>query len=147
MESGGVACYRIYRTADGRFVTLGGEDERFWANFCNAVDKSEWVSRIHDQVPQIDLIKEVQNMFNNQPLEFWNRLLDDVDCCFETVLTTSEVSRHPQVAARQLVSEGDEPNSFFQVAYPAWVNGAPPKSRPPPRYVCMDDILKAWNLE
>jgi crotonobetainyl-CoA:carnitine CoA-transferase CaiB-like acyl-CoA transferase len=147
MESGGVACYRIYRTADERFITLGGEDERFWANFCHTVEKPEWILRIHDPVPQLDLIAEVQNMFNSQPLVHWKMLLDDIDCCFETVLTTSEIVQHPQVVARQLVSQGEEPDSFIQVAYPSWVNGAPPTSRPPPRYVSINDVLEEWNQE
>ncbi len=147
VDSGGAASYRIYRTADDRFIALGIEGERFWMRFCNAVDRPEWVSRLHEPVPQTALIEQVQSLFSSQSLVFWCELLDDVDCCFEVVLNADEIMEHPQVIARQLVTKDSESDCFAQISFPAWINGAPPTSRPPPQYMSSDAVLKAWKRD
>ena len=38
------AVHRVYETADGRFVTLGALESKFWSNFCEAVGRPEWIS-------------------------------------------------------------------------------------------------------
>ncbi len=35
--NGGTARYHVYRTADGKFITLGAVEQKFWAAFCRAV--------------------------------------------------------------------------------------------------------------
>ena len=37
------ACYRVYRAADGKPVALAAIEAKFWANFCRAVDKPQWI--------------------------------------------------------------------------------------------------------
>ena len=59
MLNGGAAYYRIYRTRDGKFVTLGAIEPAFWRNFCEAVGRPEWVPRHADPLPQTALIAEV----------------------------------------------------------------------------------------
>src|SRR5258706_15539066 len=39
--SGGSPRYRIYRTADDRFVATAALEDRFWANFCDAIGMRE----------------------------------------------------------------------------------------------------------
>ena len=35
--TGGVACYRIYETADGRHLTVAALEPKFWRNLCALV--------------------------------------------------------------------------------------------------------------
>ena len=43
--NGGTAFYNIYRTKDGRFMTLGAVEEKFWWAFCDTVGRLEWRDR------------------------------------------------------------------------------------------------------
>lgn len=103
--NGGVACYNIYRCADGSFVSLGALEKHFWSNFCHAVDQENWINRQQESMPQKQLTRELSLLFASQPLSHWNQLLTTVDCCYEPVLDASELSLHPQVKARELLDE------------------------------------------
>ena len=145
VESGAMADYGVYRTADGRFISLGAQEAHFWENFCNAVNRPEWIERQQDPTPQCDLIAEVAALFAGQPLSHWRRVLDDVDCCFEPVLEHAELADHPQVVARQMVRREEWPDALMQTSFPAWIDGEPPPSSKPPRYASGFEIAEKWK--
>ena len=118
-ETGGNAVYRVYKTADERFITLGAEEPKFWHNFCEAVGRPDWISRVHEPVPQEALIAEVSALFEAQTLSHWRDLLEDCDCCFEAVWESHELAQHPQMVARQMISAEQWTDSMTQVLYPA----------------------------
>lgn len=145
--NGGAAYYQIYGTADGRFVTLGAIEEKFWANFCTAVERPDWIPRQRDPLPQSDLIAEVRALFGGHTRAQWDALLSSVDCCYHAVLTYAEVPDHPQVRARGLVWRRDGAAPVTEVLLPAFVDGAPPADRPPLREVDVATALAAWGAE
>ena len=104
MLNGGAACYNIYRCADGSFVSLGALEAHFWERFCIAVERSEWIERHDDTLPQRSLITELNRLFSSQPIKFWNQLLGRLDCCYEPVLLISELEQHPQIQARGMLN-------------------------------------------
>ena len=142
--NGGAACYRIYETADGRFVALGALEAKFWADFCQAVGREDWIARQNDPLPQGDLIREVSDLFASEPLAHWDGLLADVDCCFQTVLEPGEVPAHPQVTARGLLHESGD-KSRVEVLFPAMLDGAPPQPRTPLQDVEAAEVIEAWQ--
>lgn len=139
--NGGAAGYQIYETADGRFVTLGALETHFWKNFCEANDRPDWAQRQFDPLPQTALIAEVADMFKAQPLEYWNTVLGDVDCCYYAVLSYAEAADDPHARARGLIS--NDGNST-QVLFPAYVDGEPPKSRATVSEVDLKTAVKRW---
>lgn len=100
MLNGGAAYYNIYRTRDGRFVTLGAIEPKFWANFCTSVGRTDWIARQNEAMPQTALIEAVAALFGTRAAAQWEDLLGPVDCCFAVVLDADEVAVHPQIAAR-----------------------------------------------
>jgi len=144
-DTGGRADYRTYRTSDGRFVSLGAEEPKFWENFCNAVERPEWIAQHRAPVPQTSLLAQVSALFETQPLSHWRVLLEDCDCCFEAVWELHELAEHPQLAARQLISPEQWTDSMTQVLYPAWTNGAPPDRRPEAVYSKASVVLADWQ--
>ena len=106
--NGGAACYQIYRTRDGRFISLGAIEPKFWANFCGALGRPNWVARQGEELPQTALIDEVAAAIRQQELSHWQELLDPVDCCFHTVAEIAEVADHPQVSARGMLARDPE---------------------------------------
>jgi len=144
-ETGGRAWYRIYRTADDRFVTLGILEEKFWANFCKAVGHPDWIPRQWEALPQEALVAEVEALFASRPLAHWEALLSDVDCCYQAILEFAEVAEDPQVAARSILARESWPDPLLQVLYPAWIDDAPPKSRPRHRDADAGAVVEAWT--
>lgn len=36
---GQLACYNVYETRDGRYMSIGGVEAHLWANFCNVIGR------------------------------------------------------------------------------------------------------------
>ena len=113
--TGGAACYNIYQTLDDRHVTLGALEEKFWANFCQALGKADWISRQYETYPQQALIDEVRSLIKNDTLANWRKRFEQVDCCFEPIPLPSEIFDHPQTAARGLTRN-------YSMAYPGKID-------------------------
>ena len=143
--NGGAACYNIYRTKDGRFLSIGNIESKFWVNFCNAIGQPDWISRQWEKFPQKALIAEVRALFASKPLAHWEALFTDVDHCFEPIRELAELPDHPQVAARKFLQRSDEPDARVEVLFPAWVNGAPPGPRAPVCFGEIDEIVANWT--
>lgn len=144
--NGGTAYYRIYRTNDNRFVTLGAIEPKFWANFCVAVERPDWVDRQAEPAPQSDLIAEVERLFAAQPLRYWEEKLGKVECCFQGVLKVAELPGHPHIQARKLMTVHQEGGRQVQEAlFPAWIDGHPPAVRKPWREAGFEEALGSWQ--
>jgi alpha-methylacyl-CoA racemase len=125
--NGGAACYRVYRTADDRQVSLGALEPKFWRAFCTAADRPDWERRHRDPLPQTQLIEEVAAMFRALTLPQCEERFGSADCCFAPVLDLAEALESPHVRARGLVhrpSAGE-----LQALFPAVVDGELPLPR------------------
>jgi crotonobetainyl-CoA:carnitine CoA-transferase CaiB-like acyl-CoA transferase len=101
--TGGAACYGIYRTADGRFLSVGGLEPKFWLAF-NAVlgrvaDPSELVAPASEQA---QIREQLQRILLTKSLAEWLPLFAAVDACVEPLLELDELASHPQYVAREL---------------------------------------------
>ncbi len=140
--NGGCACYQIYRTADDRFVSVSPLEPKFWANFCNAVGRPEWIPRQYEPLPQTALIAEVADLMATRSRDDWDAVLIPADCCYQAVLDYAEVAEHPQIKARGLVVPRDK---YIEVLFPAMVDGVGPEPRPPLRQAEAEDVAAAWS--
>ena len=143
--TGGAACYQIYPTADGRFVSLGAIEEKFWAAFCATLGRPDWTPRQFEPMPQRDLILEVAAAIASQPLARWEALFAEVDCCFETVVELADVSAHPHVAARGQVRVSGDAEPLVETLFGLRVDGGSPPARPPLRQVDVEAVLDRWK--
>jgi crotonobetainyl-CoA:carnitine CoA-transferase CaiB-like acyl-CoA transferase len=104
--TGGVACYRCYRTADGRWLAVGALEMKFWRNFCIAASLPELIERHWSlgEAPGSDAahatIAHVARTIASKPLAEWLSVLDPADACVSPVLSPEEAQHHAQVAAR-----------------------------------------------
>ncbi len=135
--NGGAACYNFYRCADGCFVSLGALETAFWKNFCDALQKPEWIGRQFESMPQHNLIGEVAEIISKHPHTHWRELLDNVDCCFEVLFTGDDLAQHAQFKSRQALT-GNGPT------YPAWINQQPVKISPDFEQIESNDQPR-WN--
>jgi crotonobetainyl-CoA:carnitine CoA-transferase CaiB-like acyl-CoA transferase len=102
--SGRFACYQVYRTKDGRHMSLGALEPKFWMNFCEAIRRKDLIyKQFVEGEERLHVIKDVQDLFKTKTQKEW------VDACCEPILTFEEVFQHPQVVHRQMVTEYEHP--------------------------------------
>ena len=98
---GGLACYNIYETADGKYLTLGALEPTFWSDFCKIIGRNDLLSRQFDRTVKED----VAVIFKQRPLAEWLDAFSATDGCVEPILSFEEMLSHPQVRARGFVRE------------------------------------------
>lgn len=125
--NGGAACYRVYRTADDRRVSLGALEPKFWRAFCAAAVRPDWEARHRDPLPQTQLTDEVATMFRALTLAECEERFAGADCCFAPVLDLREAVESPHVRARGLVRQTAA--GEWQALFPAVVDGERPMPR------------------
>jgi len=102
--NGGLPCYRLYATQDGRVLAVGALEFKFWKAACEVFERPDWVAR-HWQRGQLPgsadgvaLTAEVAALVASQPLAHWANLFDQADACVTPVLTMEEAQAHPLFA-------------------------------------------------
>jgi crotonobetainyl-CoA:carnitine CoA-transferase CaiB-like acyl-CoA transferase len=143
--NGGTARYHVYRTSDGKFITLGAVEQKFWAAFCRAVGREDWIALYDDPLPQTALISEVTALIESKPLAHWERVIDPADCCFHAVVELADLPDHPQIAERRLVHRVSAEPALIETLFPAWVDGEPPAVRAALRFGTASDVLARWR--
>jgi len=101
----GGSFYDCYETADGRYLSVGGIEPQFFAQFVTALGHPEWGGRgLALNLPlQVELKKELAEVLKTRTYDEWCEVFAALDCCVEPVLTFSEACEHPQIQARELL--------------------------------------------
>jgi alpha-methylacyl-CoA racemase len=85
--TGGAACYRIYETADGRYLTVAALEPKFWHNLCALLDRPDLIeSAFAPRLP------ELEELFRSRTQREWLELLEGKDTCVGPVLTLAEAA-------------------------------------------------------
>ena len=91
MLTGGLACYRIYETADGRRLTVAALEPAFFRRLAELVGRPELAERQFDS-DQEALATELAAIFEARPLAEWLELFDAEDVCVGPVATLAEAA-------------------------------------------------------
>jgi len=97
---GGIAAYNTYRTADGRYVSLGALEPKFWTAFATATGLDASLDGLLAGDHQPALRAKVAEVFASRTRDEWELFAQHHDCCLEPVLDGSELASDPQHAAR-----------------------------------------------
>lgn len=89
--TGGLACYRIYETADARFLTLSPVEPKFWARLCELIGRPDFVARQYDE-DQEGLAAELSSVFRERNLRDWLELFEGEDVMAGPVSTLEEAA-------------------------------------------------------
>ena len=108
--AGRYACCQIYPTKDGRHMSLGALEQKYWKNFCEAIGRIDLVQRqFVEGNERVMIIEEIQKLFETKTQKEWVSFFKNIDACCEPILTIEEVVHHPQVLHRQMVIELEHP--------------------------------------
>jgi len=134
MLNGGSACYRVYRTRDGRFMALGALEPHFFAAFCRGVGRPELAERQLDGDGR-GPVEEVEAIFLSRTREEWSRFAAEHDCCLAPVLEGDEPRADPQLRARGLFLSVETPwegRAMPSLATPVRIAGVEAPRAPAP---------------
>ncbi len=112
--TGGLACYRVYMTKEGRAVALGALEEKFWLNFCTAINRPDLIE-YHQQIDkQAYLRRELEEIFAQKTASEWDVELMYADCCFTVVKTPAEIGDDPHYTARGMLGKFDDGTTWMR---------------------------------
>jgi crotonobetainyl-CoA:carnitine CoA-transferase CaiB-like acyl-CoA transferase len=91
MLTGGLACYRIYETADGRWLTIAALEPKFWARLCGLIGREDLTER-HFDADQESLAADLAGLFRARSLADWLELFEGEDVMAGPVWTLAEAA-------------------------------------------------------
>ncbi|MCE0461776.1 CaiB/BaiF CoA transferase family protein [Pseudomonas uvaldensis] len=130
MLNGG-SFYDYYRTRDGRWMSVGSLEPAFMQALCEALGRSELAVHGLDPAQQYLLKQGLQAEFEKRDFAELCELFAAVDACVEPVLSLEEALAHPQLRAREVVTQvprGDG-SSQAQMACPLKFSEGLPEPR------------------
>jgi alpha-methylacyl-CoA racemase len=90
--TGGLACYGIYPTADGRYLTVAALEQKFFARLCELLSLEQLAPRQFDPAAQSELADTLTETFAAKPLSAWLELFEREDVCVGPVATLEEAA-------------------------------------------------------
>ena len=115
-----VPIWNHYRAKDGRWLMLAmSQLGRYWPVFRKAMQEAtgemlepdaisvEWIRQNAGELVQ--LIKKMDDLFAQQPAEYWLELFRKYDLLVEIARDYAEIARDPQVIANQMITTFEHP--------------------------------------
>jgi alpha-methylacyl-CoA racemase len=87
--TGALACYRIYATADGRYLTITPVEPKFWGRLCELIGREDLIERQYEE-DQEALAAELAAVFRTRALVDWLQLFNGEDVMAGPVATLAE---------------------------------------------------------
>ena len=135
--SGRYACYNLYETSDGRWMSVGALEPKFWVELCSEVGREDLIAdQYADGSRQQELKDELKRIFLAESAAEWERRFTGRDACVALVRDIEEVARDEHVRDRELIVSIPHPEggSFDHVgvvpklsATPGEIGGEPPR--------------------
>lgn len=105
---GGAPYYSVYETSDGRYVSVGALERRFYAELVRLMDLDiEDLPDRDDRRSWPVLRERFAAVFRTKTRDEWARVMDGSDACFAPVLSMLEAQAHRHHAARGTFVEID----------------------------------------
>ncbi len=109
--------YGVYKTKDGKLLTIGCLEPHFWDNLCKAVGKEEYMPAkwsmemtFEGPEPKFDEIRAgLEKVFLTKTRDEWFDLLAARDVPVGKVNSLDETFQDPQILHRKMVIELDHP--------------------------------------
>ncbi len=133
MQLNGIhCCYNIYRSRDGRWMTLGALEPKFWLTFCAAIGRDDLSGGGFDPArPGEPTYEAVVAEFAARSRREWESLAAQHDFCCEPVLDFDELATHPVLDGMQFeIVDGDD--RWPQVEVPLGLAGLSGRDATPP---------------
>jgi alpha-methylacyl-CoA racemase len=104
MLSGGLPCYNVYATRDGRFMAVGALERKFWETLCDTLGCPEMKPQHHVYGEAARPVKDrIAGIFATRTQAEWAGVFAKVDACVSPILPIDEAVANEQFRARGMV--------------------------------------------
>ena len=99
---GGAPFYRTYRCADGKFISVGALEPKFFAELVQGLGLAvgELAPIQYDRSRWPEMHSTFERVFASRPRDAWAEIFAKTDACAAPVLDFEEAANHPHNAAR-----------------------------------------------
>ena len=102
--TGGVPCYVVYPTRDGRFLAVGALEAKFWETLCGALGRPDLIDGQLARGDKGARVREaLEAVFAEETLVHWVEKLGALDCCVTPVRSLDEALADPQFVSRGMI--------------------------------------------
>jgi alpha-methylacyl-CoA racemase len=122
LTTGGVPCYNVYRTSDGRYMAVGALELKFWEICCDVLQRPDLKKRHWSHGQEIGgedamaVKAELEGIFGQESLATWTARFAKSDCCVTPVLRADEAIELFALQPRKSVvrAEHDSEGRYWQ---------------------------------
>jgi alpha-methylacyl-CoA racemase len=143
--TGRYAFYDLYETRDGKWLSVGAIEPRFYANLCKALGLEKYIAHQMDDARQDEIRAAFERAFAQRDRDDWVADLAPGNTCVAPVYTIPELVRDPHFASRGVFMEACHPeHGEFRQVGPVLAGGerAQPVHRVrPPAETDTDELL------
>lgn len=128
------ACYNTYETSDGRCISIGAVENRFWKLLCEHLGVPQYAALQYDENHRLEIQDFMRTTFKQKTLAEWESDLADVDACWGPVRTLTEVLLDPLFLERDMVADIFDQNgkTTKTLGVPVKLSETPGSIRTPP---------------
>lgn len=99
------ACYNIYETADGRHLSIGAVENRFWKTLCEHFGVPQYAALQYDDSHREEILDFMRLTFKKKTLDEWDAELANLEICWGKVQSFSEMLADPLFRKRKMILE------------------------------------------
>lgn len=114
--------YNIYETAEGRFLTVGTIEPKFWKRFCQLIGCEELIGRQYDFAHGEELQEQIAKVIKEKTLEQWLELIGDEEFCVTPVCSLDE-ALESQLAEGMVVEKSTDLGKLLYMGGPIRFSG------------------------
>lgn len=104
--SGGAPFYDVYETQDGRYLSIGSVEPKFYRELLSLIGLADEALPKQDDQRGWDTLRErFAAVFKTRTRAQWCEVFEGSDACFAPVLDMDEAVTHPHNVARELFTE------------------------------------------
>jgi alpha-methylacyl-CoA racemase len=104
----GAPWYNVYETRDGRWLSVGSNETRFWRNTLTMLGlREDEMPDQHDRSRWPEVQARFAAIFRTRTRDEWCALAEGRDVCIAPVMSMAEAPDHPHLRARQTFVERD----------------------------------------
>ena len=103
--TGALACYGMYKCADGQWLTVGGLEAKFFGRMVELMGTPELALDQYNPLGQEALRARLASEFGKRPRDEWMKLLAGEDTCVGPVLTIEQALQEPHFVERGIITQ------------------------------------------
>ena len=127
---GAFAFYNVYETRDGKYMTVGASEFKFWKKMCELMNKEQWIP-LHEGPADVQeqLKQDLAKLFKEHDQQHWVNLLAQEETCVAPVHDIDDMFNDPQIIAREMFTNMQHPiaGTIQQIGFPIKFSETPGK--------------------